>query len=303
MNFAAISASQAWEPISIADSAPDSFWVWFKPPSVPQGFVARFADGAFTQPSSTEPLTMRKLLSAVGVDARWVAMWQQFGVPVDSQNGTTPYLDQPISGPAAGVVPDIVVYVQMMVATTVPQAMAPQAMAPASHETSVTLNILANIEASWNSSLEIEKELTVRRKRLADMLGRLNTLNRDLSTDERLSATRQDIDEWTNARRWLREAAGRLSRFIKEHDVGETTSAMKRRWFDKMYRQFVVHRQPFEGMEQASREYEGYRQTHITLLNNMNTALSNASQQGERRAQQVLSRITSQTRRSNSKKP
>src|SRR5258708_7230112 len=52
-----------------------------------------------------------------------------------------------------------------------------------------------------------------------------------------------------------------------------------------IYQQYVVPRRNFEGLVQAERDFDQYRKTMQTLLNNMNTAQTSAMQEGERRAQ------------------
>ena len=49
-----------------------------------------------------------------------------------------------------------------------------------------------------------------------DMQTRLTTMNRDLTPEESHYADRADHDDWRDARRWLRDAANRLSKCIKE---------------------------------------------------------------------------------------
>ena len=59
---------------------------------------------------------------------------------------------------------------------------------------------------------------------------------------------------------------------------------------------FRVDRHSAGSHESVERDYEAHRKMLQTLLNNMNSALSNASQDGEQRARQVLSRIDAKVR-------
>lgn len=296
-DFSGRPPSTAWESIAFADSAQTFVWVWFKPANVPQGLILRIPDEVYRDYPHLERLTIRKLLQAAGVEPNCVSVWYLYGVPYEGQNGTSPSLDQPIPEPAAGVDPNIVVYINARPAETMQHAAA-SVPTEQGHCSAVFLSI----DRDWNASLQIEQQLTTLRKQLANMLARLNTLNRDLTPEESCAADRLDKKDWQDARRWLRDVAAVVSRYITEYDVGETLSAAKKNWFGEVYQRFVVPRQPFDGMWQAAKEYEAHRKALQTLLTRMNTAMSSAAQDGERRAQQVLSKIAAKARTARSKR-
>ncbi|MCH7688696.1 MAG: hypothetical protein IH899_18765 [Planctomycetes bacterium] len=246
-------------------------------------------------PHLDEQLTMRKLLQAAGVEPSCVSMWHLYGVPYDGMNGTTPFLDAAIPGPVTGVDPNIVVSIN------VPHVDTMQHVTADAEEGSLS-EVFERIDADWNASLEIEKELTRLRKKLLDMSARLNTLNRDLSSQERLHSNSQDKKDWLDVRRRLRDTDTRLRMCIKEHNIGDASPSGRRNWFEQTYQQFIVPRQQFDGMQQAQRDYESHRKLVQTLQINMNTAYSTAAQDGERRAQQVLNRIAAKIREATTKK-
>ena len=134
------------------------------------------------------------------------------------------------------------------------------------------------------------------------MLARLGTLDRDLNPDERFHGDRQAKTDWQEARRWLKDAAAKLARYIKEHDIGETSAAGKRLYLQQTFEQIVATRRPVDNIVQLHREFEGYRKRLQILLNNMNTACNAAGQDGERRAQEVLRRIDASVRGVRAKK-
>src|SRR5439155_7590204 len=177
----------------------------------------------------------------------------------------------------------------------------PMTMPPLARSSPPT-ELYERIGTDWSASLHLEKELDTLRKQLAGMSAKLNSLNRDLTPEEHRHADRQDQDDWRDARRWLREASGKLSRFIKECDVGETVYVGKKRWFEQMYEQVVLPRQPFNSLEQVLHEFESHRKNLQTLVNNMRATMSSAAQDGERRAQQVLSRIAAKANAARSKR-
>jgi hypothetical protein len=159
------------------------------------------------------------------------------------------------------------------------------------------------IAADWNSSNQVEHQLDLARKQLHDTLVRVNVLDRDLSSEERMYGDRQDQSDWQEARRWLRDVAVRLSKLIKDHDIGMASAAGKRNNFEAIYQQVVIPRRPCEGLDAMQREFEAHRKMVQHLLLQMNSAQATATQEGERRAQQVLQRIGAKVRAARSKRP
>ena len=108
------------------------------------------------------------------------------------------------------------------------------------------------------------------------MLARLAALDRDLSTDERLHGDRQAKTDWQEAGASLKDAAARLSRYIKERDIGETSTAGKRLWLVQTYEQIVAAAAIGRERRAVAREFEAYRKRLQILHNNMITALNGA---------------------------
>ncbi len=320
--FAGRAASAAWERLAFAAEPQNAVWAWFKPAHIPHGLILRIPDETYRDaPQLAEKWTLRKLLQLTGVDPAGVTMWYLYGAAYDAMQGTNPFLDAPIPRPAAGVDPHIVVYTNIVPALTVPPpagvpqyvgaaAMLPMpgpisptaAAAPPTLDAASMQEIFEHISADWHASLDIEKEMVRTRKQLVDMMGRLKALNRDLNPIERVHSNTEDKKDWLEARRWLREGSLRLWKCIKEHDIGDTSTAGQRAWFEQTYRQYVVTRKPFDGMQRAAREFENYRKMVQTLLGHMNTALTIASNDCERRAQAILTRIANKIREATNKK-
>jgi hypothetical protein len=257
---------------------------------------------------------MRAVLAALGIDPRWVAVWSLYGVPYDGQQGTNPAWDFPIPEPGAATDPSITIVLHAIpvdgqARSPVPAASAspgqvasppiavqPAAPAPASSA------VFSQMEADWNAILQIELQLAAAAKQLNATLLRLNSLNRDLSSEEARCGDQLDKRDWQDARRWLRDGAARLSRFLKDHHMGMTSTAGKRESYATIYRQYVVPRRSYDSLAQAEREFEFHRKSLQMLLNNMNAAHSAAVQDGERRAQQVLTRIAAKVRAARAKR-
>lgn len=312
-DFAARPASKTWERISFADCPQAYAWVWLKPQNVPHGLMLMISEETYrVYPQFAVQLTMRRLLQAAGIEPSWVSMWNLYGVAYDGMNGTSPFLDHAIPLPVMGVDPNIVVCINAApVSNSVPvanatpvDAMPQPAPAPESlsAEPVTVSEVFDRIDDDWNASLLTEKELKRLRKQLLDMAARLKTLNRDFSPQERLHSSPQDKKDWLDARRWLRDSSTRLSRYIKEHDIGYTSAAGQRKWFEQTFQKYIVPRQQFDGLRQAHRDYATYRKVVVTLQTNMHTAYAQAAQNGERRAQQILTRVAAKVREATTKR-
>jgi len=297
MHVAERPPSSTWEQILFADEPHTFFWAWFKPAGAPQGITLQIPEQSFRDPSRRLPLTMRRLLAAIAVDPAWVAVWSLFGIPYDGQQGMNPALDYLIPEPGAGADPMIHIFLN-------PAAMSPVSSTPmpAIVPSGDASDVFARMDAEWNASLQLEPQLAAAAKQLNGTLMRINSLNRDLSSEEGRVADQLDKHEWQDTRRALRDVAARLSRFLKDHHLGMTSDIGKRTAYELIHQQYVVPRRNFEGLVQAERDFEQYRKTMQTLLNNMNTAQTAAMQEGERRAQQVLSRIAAKVRTARSKR-
>ncbi len=301
-SFTARPASQAWEQVPIAEFPQQFFWVWFKPANVPQGLVVRVADETWTSFPQPEQLTMRRLLHSAGVPAETIATWQLYGVSFDAMRGTNPLLDNPIPPPVPDVDPNIVINIQAAVTQPISQGLPqaaqpmPQAVPQSSMNANSLTEVFAGIEMEWNAIVDIEGDMEQIRKMLVETSGKLKGLNRDLTSEERLYASQADEREWLDARRTLRDADMRLWACVKDYDSGDASTAGNRKWLAQMYEQFIVTRQPFDGIARALENYEFHRKVAVTTQQKMNNALLHATNNAERNAQGVLNRIAAKVR-------
>jgi hypothetical protein len=164
------------------------------------------------------------------------------------------------------------------------------------------LEAYEHVEQDWRACQEAEKDLARLRQQCLDMMGRLKTLNRDLTGPERLHSNNQEKKDWTNARRMLRDCTNRLWKSVKAHDIGYTSSAGQRRWFEETYDKYIAPRRHFEGFQDADRAFGTYRKIVTTLHIEMTNGLSIAQLDGERRAQQILARIAEKIREAGNRK-
>lgn len=282
-------------------------WVWFKPAHAPLDVIVRVPDELV--PVLGSSLTMRHLLNVVGLAPHEIQLWSTQGMTLDPQAGTSPLLDQPLPPPvpwadasitirslvsSAGL-PAMTASVMPSAASTIPGSITAAPM------TGEAEQALAAMETDWNAILQLETQLVQLRKQLNVIQGRLQSMNRDFTPEERQAADSNDVKNWQDARRFLRDASGHVSRYIREHDVGVTSAAGIRNRFEELYKTYIAPRQAFEGIATAQHELEVYRKQVQGLLAKMQTALSNAGSNGEQRAQQVLSRIGAKMRKSRNK--
>lgn len=283
--FAQRPASQAWEVVTLPTNPPLQLWAWFKPVATPTAVMLQVPPTGIAM-----TFTVRQALHGIGIDPAAVPTCSLFGFWFPGDGGTSPHFDQPVSGPAPGGDPNIVAYVD------VPGAVAPAPVAmPAGDEAppldAQAREIFKSFERDWKTAQSAERQLGGLKKNLTDMQQRLNTMNRDLTGDEALYADRADLEDWRDARRFLRDAAQRLSKVVKEFVAGETTYAGKRMWFEEIYDSYVSSQTPFAGMEEARGEFEYYRRTIQNLCDRMQAAYHHAQHEGITKAQNVLSRI------------
>lgn len=298
-------ASTTWEPIRVVGSeqspeqASSIVWAWFKPQGIQNQLTISIPPETFQAADQEQPLTLLQLLQSVQIHVEQLATLSLFGSPIEIACQDHPVLHQAIQPPETGTDPCIHIII-----TTGPEPEATICESPSSEVGAVSGGMIDEgikkrfraIETDWSSVQQIESQLKVLRKQLDGLLGRLNSLNRDLSPEENLHADRMDIRDWQDARRWLRDMASRVSRYLKEHDIGTTSNAGIRIRLTQIYQQFVVPETPFEGIEQIQHEFEAYRKLIQNLMQAMSATHGTAKTDGEQRALQVLRRIAAKTR-------
>ena len=246
------------------------------------------------------PLTLQQLALAAGIDPASIASCIFYGYSYGAELVTSPAFQQSLTPAPQGADPTIVFALGAAAGTHTQLQATPQQNSADGFSDGQVNEILLSMERDWKAAAKAEKQAAGLHRQLVDMQMRLSTLNRDLGPEERLSCDRSDIDAWQEARRWLREAATRLSRFIREYDAGETVYAGKKQWFQQIYDQSIAPKQPINGIEQARGEFEVYRKTLQHLVQSMTSAYQSAKQDGELRAQQVLNQIAAKVSASRS---
>ncbi|WP_373652606.1 hypothetical protein [Schlesneria sp. DSM 10557] len=291
-------ASVNWESVALDPSGQHALWVWFRPPAIPYGLMLVVPASLFSDAQLLGQLTLRQLVLLAGIDQERILGWIVNGISYDGAGGTSPLLDHPLPAPPAGVNLEVSVWIEPIpTAASVPSAPVYQPHYSAQGTTSdFDQRLLAAIESTWQTIQQMEMRISSIRKDLASNLSRLNSLNRDLNSDERRICDSKDIQAWTDARRWLRDSIATLSRSVKEIDVGTTSGAGQRYKFEEIYRKYAVPRQPFPGLSQTVHEFESYQKTVQNVLTSAQANISRAGRDAEQRANAVLTRISAKMR-------
>ncbi len=307
IDFIARAPSQTWEAIPFPDSPQFCAWAWFKPVHTPQGIILQIPDVTIQGYPNLSQLTLRMLVQLAGVNPSMVTGWYFNGVQYDAQGGSSPLFDQPVPLPVSGMDPNILVYTNLPVAgqPVINQPVLPQQEQFAAAVSTDHLNLdemFKKIEIDWKESLAVVRKLSMKRKELFDMVTKLKSFNRELNIDESRFCSQEDKGEWRDARRLLRDISTKLDMYIKQHDIGVTSFAGKREWFEETYNKYIQPRQVFDDLVQAERDFEHYRKTLQVLMSRMNTSQIQAGRDGERRARQVLAKIAAKVQAGRSKR-
>ena len=284
--------STTWEYVSLPTNPPLQLLAWFKAAHLPTAVALQVPPEAL---SFQIGFSIRQILQAIGIDAAAVPVCSLFGYSFPGDGGVSAYFDHVVAGPPAGADPNIVIYVE-------PPQVAAIATPPTAAIDSQTREIFKSLERDWKWSQQAERQLAGLTKQLQDMQTRLKNMNRDLSPDERMCSSRQDHDDWRDARRFLRESSARIGKYIKEMMAGETVYAGKRQWFEQIHRDHVASQTPFSGMAEACTEFEYFRRTLQNLCDRMQSVYNLAQMEGIQRAQSVLSRIAGKVASGKSKR-
>jgi hypothetical protein len=291
--------STGWEPIPLPETPETPAFAWFRPASIPTGIVFHLP----ASPPDSKPLSLRRILELTGIDARLVLSWAVQGQSFPGLQGTNPLLQEPLPPPRPGIDPSVIVIVAAPVPLSPPIAPIPVAAPapPAAPPPSTDHNsgsLFAAIESDWNAIRQLEAQLAGQRKQLNGLFARLQSLNRDMTPEEKRAADNQDNREWQDVRRWLRDTIAVASRAIRAYDIGVTSAAGNRNRFEDFYTNFVKSRRPTGDLSGWALQFESHRKTVQSLQVELNAALTNCGRDGEQRAQQFLSRIAAKIRRS-----
>ena len=162
--------------------------------------------------------------------------------------------------------------------------------------------MLAAIDADWQATLKLERDLRAKLKEVQATQARVGGLTRDLSADERRFADSNDLRQWNDAKRQLRDAASKLSKQARDYELGTVSAAGARNRFEEVHRKYVSTKTPFAGISQVAKEFEQHRKTAQNLLQAMSSANSSAASTGEAKAKQILASIAAKARKARTKR-
>lgn len=297
--------STQWEPLPIVRIPGLTLWAWYRPQHLPLGLIVSVPSEMLAVSAVGFPFTLMDVLFAAGVEPVTVQAASFFGSPWQTQDILSQYLHHPVPPAAAGAKPEIAIQVSQQVmppeavaapiplsaAETSPGTLSPDQAGTDDTDPAAHKLMYDRIEKSWLSSVQMERQMTGLRQKLASVLAALGKFDRDLNPEERLAADREDRDAWQDARRWMRDLSAKCHREIKSFDVGMTSAAGKRNAIQQLYEQVIEPRAPSHELTLIRREFETYRKDMVNLQKSMQSALQSANQNGTQRAQRVLAVI------------
>ena len=290
-----------WEPLPIDHSGQLVVWAWFRPATVPTGMMLVIPAALFTDANIVARLTLRQLVAFAGLDPSQILCWTINGMNFDSVGGTSPLLDQILPFPPNGGNLDVSIWM-----AAIPQPVWPATPAYGSEFSLSSVPphgygsggisseeqlLLEAIESNWKDVIALEVRVASLRKEIGSVSARLSTLNRDLSSHERLVCTTKDLGDWADCRRALRDAITVMNRSVKEIDLGTTSGAGRRHQFEEIHQNHVILRLPFPGIKQAVNEFETYRKILHSVIGAAQASLTRGGREAEMRASSFLTRV------------
>lgn len=249
-------------------------------------------------------LTLRHVLNGLGLPVTQLQSWSAGGHWFDAHGGANPLLDHPLP-PALPGDGGIVIRAPAPLSPDPHPVLnpSPSAGAPSTGPVSAAEEtIYAAMDADWLAIQQLETQLDGFRKQLATLQGKVQSLNRDLSIDEKQACDSADIKEWGDVRRWLRDSASQVSRYLRDYTMGVASNAGQRLRFEAMYNDYVVPRRSMPDLANAQRDMEMYRKVVQSLVAKMQATVASASRDGEQRATQFLAKIGAKQRKKRNQK-
>ncbi|MCH2202925.1 MAG: hypothetical protein MK102_13210 [Fuerstiella sp.] len=282
-------------------------WAWYRPQSLPLGLIVSVPMDVQLAYSTGFPFSLADILLAAVIEPAMVHSVSILGSEWKPPTAFGPLLHHGIPAVIAGAKPEIAI--QVMHQTMPPggggasmpvvdiQSDTETAEQSAAEVDSGSQKMMyERIEKSWQSSIQMERQCTGLRQKLASIMAALGKLDRDLAPDERLAADREDRDAWQEARRWMRDLMARCHREVKSFDIGMTSAAGKRNAIEQLYQQVIEPRAVCRELADIRREFETYRKDMVNLQKTMQSTLQASSQNGTQRAHRVLAVISKKIR-------
>ncbi len=279
-------------------------WAWYRPPHLPTGILFRIPPELAAASPAGFPFSLLDLLTAAGIDPVRIHSASIFGGEWQPAAVLSGCLALAVPAVPPGAPAELAVNVSedtgppIAGGTVQPASAAPAVPGPPAHSAAVPAAqteeqrlLYDRLESSWKNCVQMERQMTGLRQKLASMLNSLGKLDRDLTPEERLASDREDRDAWHDARRWIRDVSAKCHREIKSFDIGMTSAAGRRNVIEQYYEQVIAPRVPSAELDTIRRALETYRKDMTTLQAAMNAALQAAGQNGTQRAQRVLGTI------------
>ncbi len=290
--FAARPPSIQWEPLPLARFPGMNVWAWFRPGNLPSGITIRIPPEFAAAYAAGFPFTLADLVTAAGADVHQFHSISLFGGPWQPSATFFPFLNHPIPSAPPGASSEIcIALTDTPIATPAPVVNTGSQPPLVGAGVGTDASMYDRIEALWKACVQMERQMSALRSKLASMLQSLGKLDRDLAPQERVAAERDDRDAWDESRRWLRDMSAKCHRELKAFDIGMTSGAGKRNALEHLYQTVIEPRVPQNDLESIHRNFEMHRKEVVNLQRAMTTALQAASTNGTQRAHRVLAAI------------
>jgi hypothetical protein len=211
MNFSEQPPSKQWAALKYRGEKFAE--VWFKPEGEPLGLTFRIPRDSFQMPGVGPRLTAELLLKAVGVANEEVESWRLDGVPPPGVDGSNPALGHPLPPP-----PQEVTHLTVHLSIKPPPPVdAPQESGGAekSGEPDTLLEQWQGLQARWNAILALEVTIDMLRQGMERLQSELQaSLNKTLSTEEKLHALNADLAVWNKAKSRVHYALPKVKEFL-----------------------------------------------------------------------------------------
>ena len=213
--------SASWEVVPIPGVADVNCWAWFRPGTLPAGVAVTIPPDVIGLPGAVLPFSLIQLIHAVGLTWEQLVSVSFYGEPWQSAAESLP------CPPAVANVQILLMAGQQTPVVPQPQSTAHflSSAAEASAPSQAVTSQFHRLETNWKACQGMARQLAGLRQQLSGVLGRLGALDRDLRPAERMAVDRQEKDEWQDAHRWVRDAASKVQRCLKAHDIGVTSAA------------------------------------------------------------------------------
>jgi hypothetical protein len=224
--------------------------VWFKPEGEPLAVAFRIPEKSFEIAGMGQPLTVARLLNAIGIATEQVESWRHEGACHPATDLTNPL-------PPA---PPQVAQVDILVRLKPPSEVSRNE----SSEPEVPLIQWQDLEARWKAILSMEAAMETLRISMEGLLTEMEgSLTKSMSVEEKIHALRADVAQWTKAKNHIRFALPKLRDYI--HRATWAMGSPERKRLEAIYKDHIQPQIPFAQVHEVLRQLEDLQKDRQVL--------------------------------------